>query len=92
MKLTTKTKKTKRNKKIVAMNQLEPGDLTKFAAIDKIERERDTEFQGLRVSLCCSYSCFFLSSFFIELVPKKGESLRAASATSAKDTDFLQFL
>jgi hypothetical protein len=71
MKLTTKTKKTKRNKKIVAMNQLEPGDLTKFAAIDKIERERDTEFQGLRVSLCCSYSCFFLSSFLSNWYQKR---------------------
>ncbi len=74
---------------MVAMNQLGPGDLTKFAAIDKIERERERDTHSFRV---CSYSCFFLSSFFIELVPKKGESLRVASATSAKDTDFLQFL
>lgn len=52
-------------------------------------QNRERETHSFRV---CSYSCFFLSSFFIELVPKKGESLRAASATSAKDTDFLQFL
>ena len=65
------------------MNQLGPGDLTKFAAIDKIERERDT------VSGSQSLSVLFLFMFFSQLpfyriATKKGRVIESCVSYVSK--------